>query len=245
MTDRCPECGAEAVFAERNARVLHGSCAGCGGTFTIVRDESPSGASSGPATGSATDGPGAPAAVSPVPSPSCADCGGPLAVKNSSATSLVATCDSCATSLTYVLAPSRAEAPDARYAARPRAPRGEAGRFGTPRARPCRECGGPLRFSTDENGNVTGECGSCGNRFTLPPRREPKGGREERGFRRDRGRGFTPSYRRPGAWPRQAGGDRPRRFGSSGPPFRRKGRRPPAEDDDEENDRRRRGRRGD
>ena len=63
-----------------------------------------------------------------------------------------------------------------------------------PRSRPCRQCGAPLRFTTNEEGLLVGECEACGNRFTLPPRTE--GGRREGGFGRDdrgsRGRRFGP-----------------------------------------------------
>ena len=47
--------------------------------------------------------------------------------------------------------------------------RDDAGGEGSPNARPCRQCGAPLKFTTDAEGVLTGECTSCGNRFTLPP----------------------------------------------------------------------------
>ena len=62
-----------------------------------------------------------------------------------------------------------------------------------PRARPCRECGAPLRFSTGPDGAISGECDACGNKFTLPPKREGfRGGSRGPPFRN---RGYSTSFR--------------------------------------------------
>ena len=238
----CPDCGAETGFVEHAARILQGTCSGCGKTFTILEGapavSSPSaGGPVDPAGGTGTSGAslssGAPAG------PPCSVCGAALAVRASD-TGLEARCSSCSTTFTYVLATSPFPGPGRAYPSRGRpAPREEAGRFGPPRSRPCRECGGPLRFTTEPDGNVTGECDSCGNRFTLPPRREFGGGRDG-GDRRRPGRGGPPSFRRGGRYPSARGGGDAPRFRSGGPPYRRRERREESDDEDDSSDRRRR-----
>jgi len=106
-----------------------------------------------------------------------------------------------------------------------------------PRSRPCRECGGQLTFSTGPDGAIVGECASCGNRFSLPPRRDG-----------DRGSGYGGggyggrSYggRRPGFRPGGGGGRPPwaRSGGGGGRTFNRRPR-----SDGDEGDRRPRRRR--
>ena len=104
-----------------------------------------------------------------------------------------------------------------------------------PRSRPCRECGGQLTFSTGPDGAIVGECASCGNRFSLPPRRDgDRGGYGGGGYG---GRSY--SGRRPGFRP--GGGGRPpwgRSGGGGGRPFNRRPR-----SDGDEGDRRPRRRR--
>lgn len=242
----CPECGAEAAFVERKARVLQGSCVGCGRAFTIVQEApSPVGdhAATDTSLSQATSEEGArPSPSEPpelrVPGPACAVCGATLTLTAKSGTSFEARCHSCSTTLTYVLATGPVSGPFRRGP-----PREDRPTFRTPRARPCRECGGPLSFSTDDDGNVTGECASCGNRFTLPPRRGPAAERAGRGYRGGRDRSFSPRFRRPGRWPRQAEGSRPRQFEPSRPSYRPRERRPGSDDDEEDRPRRRRPRR--
>ena len=242
MEKSCPDCGAETGFVERTARVLQGTCAGCGRSFTILQ-ESP--ASSGPAEGGSAEsaagsGPSGPGGASSAPAgPPCSVCGAPLALRTSDS-GFEARCSSCSTTFTYVLATSPFPGPGRSFPPRGRpAPREEEGRFGPSRSRPCRECGGPLRFTTDPDGVVTGECDSCGNRFTLPPRRE-FGGRRDGGDRRRPGRGGPPSYRRGGRYPPGRGGGEAPRFRSAGPPYRRRERREESDDEDEPSERRRR-----
>lgn len=247
MADVCPDCGAEAGFVERNARVLQGSCAGCGRTFTIVQEVSADAGAFPPAAPAATpgvseEGPAAPAPPT-APGPACGVCGSSLALRSMSETSFEARCGSCGTAFTYVLATSPGGFARAPFPAR-RGPAEEGGpRYGAPRSRPCRECGGPLRFTTDPDGNVTGECTSCGNRFTLPPRREFGGGRGDRGDRRGPARSYSRASRGPGRWSPRREGDRPRPFNSNGPAYRRRERRPEPDDDEDDSRRRRRPRR--
>jgi hypothetical protein len=236
----CPGCGAGAEFEARTVQVLRGSCPGCGKAFTIVEDDrlTPGGVGGD----SGAEGPSGPtsetnAAPSPGASsgPPCGSCGAALTLRSASSEGIQAACGSCGAAFTYVLASPSAPGPRRSFAPRRGPPRDEGSGFGPPRSRPCRECGGPLRFSTDAEGNVTGECSSCGNRFTLPPR--PRyGGGSDRPERRGPGRGFSPSYRGGGRWPgRGGGGSRPYRSSGSRPDRRER-----AADDDEDGDRRRR-----
>jgi hypothetical protein len=89
---------------------------------------------------------------------------------------------------------------------RGRPPRGPSGpRFGggersfRPNARPCRQCGGPLDFDTNEDGSVTGRCRSCGNTFTMRPREE----QGPRSFARRPGWGGRPGGPRYSSGPRR------------------------------------------
>ncbi len=187
----CPECGADAVFEERAARLLQGSCPDCGRAFTILQHASEHAPALGdvPATAGAApalDEDGVPRAAPD--GPACGVCGTTLAVRASSETSLEVTCPSCETRVSYVLDRPEARPRERRFVEVSRGgPREDRGppredRGGPrddregPRARPCRECGGPLSFTTDAEGNVSGECASCGNRFTLPPRPRFGGG---------------------------------------------------------------------
>lgn len=234
MSSTCPSCGAAVEFESRPARLLRGGCDACGGHFSIAQELSAEEAASseaGKGTGRVEPGP---AAAPTVPGLLCPDCEEPLEVRSRSPTSLETSCASCGNVVRYVVdRPARWSGPER---GRPSGP--DRGRFrpatagGGPPARPCRECGGPLSFSTDANGNVTGTCTSCGNTFTLPPRRDGPSG----GFRSSRpaGRGRFGSSRPPGRGPPRRewrdSGDRPNRF--------RRAR--PAEGDDDQDRRRRR-----
>jgi DNA-directed RNA polymerase subunit RPC12/RpoP len=192
MASRCPECGEEATEIERIGRVRTGSCDHCGHTFTVILD-SP-GAASAPASPEAGTAEGAQLAV--IGEMACEECGEALAFSIGPGPSVVARCAECETELSFKPESAESEAPAAPERRAPREGGGWGGgsrdrgsyrgggdrggdrgsdRGGSP-ARPCRECGAPLRFSTEPDGRITGECTSCGNRFTLPPRREGGGG---------------------------------------------------------------------
>ena len=165
MSHPCPECGAAAGFEDGTARVLHGTCEGCGKTFTILQDVSL------PIASAPAVAPGEPSSGSAV-GPPCGECGGALVLKSISATSFEVSCPSCETRHVYVRETESFRRPP-REPARPARPRsGDRPFFAPPNARPCRECGGVLQFSTGEDGTISGECTSCGNRFNLPPRRD-------------------------------------------------------------------------
>ncbi len=177
MPNSCPECGASVEFSSRNRVVLEGSCESCGGSFTVL------GGSGTAAVGEPAEagGGGAPSSRGETvwrgPTPTCATCGGTLYYQPSR-DGIESVCVGCGRTSVF-----RAEGSIGRDPRGSR-DRGSPGRdasdrmeAGPPRGRPCRECGGPLRFSTGPDGAITGECGSCGNRFTLPPRDNFGGGR--------------------------------------------------------------------
>ncbi len=236
MPNSCPRCGAEVVLVGRDARVLNGTCTACSGTFTIVEEteSAPDGAlDSAGSEGRATT-------ASAATLLNCADCGSSLTLRATSRDRIEAVCAQCRTTLTYGLGTPR-ELPD--HGRRPGSFRsGDEGRrpFSPANARPCRECGGPLRFSTGADGTVSGECVACGNRFTLGPRRDP--GPPSRGRWQSRGdesggRGFS-RYRAGG---RGGGGERrgAPRYGR-GPRTYRPRSRPDGDDEAPEESRRRR-----
>ena len=242
MSGSCPDCGAEVEFTTRPAQLRVGACSACGHSFALFED--PSGTSPGAVSGLiATSVPGAtppsPAEASGGAIP-CPQCEGSLTLRASGEGRIVGVCADCEAETVFTV-----ETGEEEEAEEPRARRGPParGRFSGggmdrgegPRSRPCRECGAPLRFSTNPDGTVQGECTSCGNRFTLPPRTYDRGGGG--GFR---GR-FGPrgGSDRGGRFPRGSGG----RFGRGPPPYAR--RRPPREDEGEERDDRRRRRRND
>jgi len=240
MSSSCPHCGAAVEFAGRDARILNGTCADCHGTFTIVEDGAPApdGVRDAPAfqepSGVAQETRGVSASTV-----SCADCGTPVVLRSTSNATIEAACPVCRTTRTYLLDRSLEGSDHGRRPGFARS--GDEGRrrFNPASARPCRECGGPLRFSTAPDGTVTGECVACGNRFSLGPRRRagPAAGRwggrgdreREGGFRRYQG-----SRGRPGGGAPRGGA----RYGDGSRPFRRRSR--PSEGDEPPEDTRRR-----
>jgi hypothetical protein len=218
-------------FASQPAHVLTGSCPGCGHSFTmlegVVKPGNGTGRSLGPHAGTenASDESGS------IEGPPCSLCGAPLEIAASPG-GLSAVCSGCSTTFQFVLK-GDIERPYRRDFNRGGKSRGDRGDAPGARARPCRNCGGPLQFTTSPEGLVTGTCASCGNRFTLPPRRE-EGGRGRGGRPGSRG-GYGYRPRGPGSWSR--GGDRgaaPPRFRSRSPPYRR---REPRGDDEEDSSR--------
>lgn len=193
MANSCPECGAEMTFEEHEVRLRSGTCPSCSKEFAVVVGTtvasrfapSASAARQETAEESITEGASEGA-------PECEECGGPLVIREGSSGSLAATCEDCDTTTVFV----RQSDVMRREGARERPARFDAG---ASRGRPCRRCGGPLRFSTDETGMLVGECESCGNRFALPPRpgarrenegrRAPSFGRRDKPYR-SRGRPF-------------------------------------------------------
>ncbi len=209
----CPGCGAEVSYAVQEARVLTGTCADCHRVTTLVEGPLAVG------TARAVDGEEGPTpeATAPAGGPECAECGTALLITAREDGMLQVNCPECETVTTFVPEGSAAPPSHRPREDRPERPRrrDDAAGEGAPNARPCRQCGAPLRFTTDEAGVLTGECTSCGNRFTLPPRRE--GGSD----RRERGGGYSPRGpprygRRPGGWSGGGSGGRPRYGGSTG-----------------------------
>ncbi len=175
MPRSCPDCGAAIELAEQPTVLLTGNCSSCGKAVTVVAGAQVTPGTAGSPPGGEEGGSERPTARGA--GPECPQCGGPLSVELEGRR-LTLSCDSCDTTLEF----SQRGAPDGseersvgRGFDRGRGGEGPAGPR-RPTSRPCRQCGAPLRFFTDENGLLTGECDSCGNRFTLPPRREPRGG---------------------------------------------------------------------
>ena len=204
--------------------MLTGTCAECHRVTTLVEGPLPLGTRVA-ATEEAPAAAGAPA-TSPG-GPECAECGSPLTISARYDGMLEVRCSECETTTTFV--------PEGHGA--PPTPRDREERYGRPRrrdeqgggagsaARPCRQCGAPLKFTTDAEGVLTGECSSCGNRFTLPPRRELGYGRGDRSGGSRYGARGAPRYgRRPGGWSGGGGtGGRPRYGGGSAGYRRREG----------------------
>lgn len=233
MPSSCPDCGAEMEFQSQSARLLSGTCPDCGKASMVLEGiepgtRAPVGApEAGEAAAAAVVGPSADANA-----PVCAECGGPLTIRSVGDSGLEASCRGCSTTVSYVV--SRPSAGPERVERTFRKPFDGSAR---PASRPCRECGGPLRFTTGDDGLVMGECSSCGNRFTLPPRREDnrRGGLAPR-----RGGGFGRGPPGAGSRPRSRGGWSPPRGGDRPSSYRR---RAPRRDDDEESEDRPRRRR--
>jgi hypothetical protein len=202
-------------YVVQTAFVLNGNCKSCGRAHTILQHSPATGSdleSSGPegAGRPAEEGPRAERIVDVAPPtgvPTCDVCGSLLSFRAPSGRAIDATCSGCGSTHAYIRAGTEGRGPR-RIRATESAPGADASRgYSSSRARPCRECGGPLRFSTNPDGTTSGECGSCGNRFTLPRRRDSDRGPDTRGGLRF-------------GW-----GSRPKFGGASGP--RRYGRPPP------------------
>ncbi|MCI4346361.1 MAG: hypothetical protein L3K07_06365, partial [Thermoplasmata archaeon] len=175
----CPSCGTTLEYERSPAELETATCATCERQFTLVTP------GAGPAT-LVSESTEEPAAAPGVVGPECEECGEPMQVEFKGASKVSLTCEDCARTVTLVPSDGVAAAPPRfeRIERSERPERREEGR-GAPRAtasRPCRQCGAPLRFSTDDDGNTVGECESCGNRFTLPPREG--GGRGGGSFRK-------------------------------------------------------------
>lgn len=211
MAHVCPDCSAELAYEEQPARLLTGHCAGCGKDVTLVaeyRVAAPRTAgAANPESDDATDD----VRVAGLSGPECEECGTPLDVRISGDT-VEAECTECETTLKFVSAERAPERAPMDRGRRPSRPFGEGREEGPPRSRPCRQCGGALEFTTGDDGVVTGSCSSCGNRFTLPPRREGGGSRDFRGggFRSGgyRGGGYRGGGRSYGARSSDRGGGR-------------------------------------
>jgi DNA-directed RNA polymerase subunit M/transcription elongation factor TFIIS len=209
----CPECGAAVSYSVEEARVLTGTCDACHKVTTLLQGTVPLGTGA-PTDDSASEG-GAPATAEGL---ECSECGSALTVEASSDGSLEVRCAECETVARFVPEGAKMDNREERPVRREFRARNDRPRGGAPNSRPCRQCGAPLTFTTDENGQLTGECSSCGNRFTLPPRRDnfsgggrggPSryGGRSSGGFNRG-GRGWS------------SGGSGYRGGGSGGRPYR-------------------------
>ncbi len=175
--------------------MLTGTCADCHRVTTLVEGPLPLGT---PAPAEGEEAPSGAVAPPVAGGPECAECGSPLTVTARDYGMLEVACAECETTTTFIpegSSPPRGpprERSD-RYE-RPRR-RDNAGGEGSPNARPCRQCGAPLKFTTDAEGVLTGECTSCGNRFTLPPRRDGGFGRGDRGGGDRYGSRGPPRYR--------------------------------------------------
>ena len=210
MPNSCPDCGAEIEYSEREVRLRTGHCGACGHEFTFVAGAAlPLPEPAEPGSGADADAgadTGAPAASGL----ECEECGTPLTLRARRDGSLEARCEECESTTIYVPRSAAEGEPREGRPSRGYPPGGEG-----PRSRPCRQCGAPLRFSTNEEGLLVGECDACGNRFTLPPRTDrarggPRFPRDDRG----RGRWRERSQERPSWGGRsRGGGSRSRRFG--------------------------------
>lgn len=178
MTNSCPDCGSSIEYEEHEARLRTGTCSSCSREFAIVEGSSVASRLGAPRASSESEGERS--GGEGVEGLECDACGGPLTIRPKGQNSLELTCEDCDTTTVFVPAPATA-----------RSGSGRPGRFdsGTSRSRPCRQCGAPLRFSTDDDGNLVGECDACGNRFTLPPRDRAKGPRGEGRYGRGSYRG--------------------------------------------------------
>lgn len=224
MTNSCPDCGTAMDFEQREVRLRTGICPACAKEFAFVEGGTvASRLGSPPAASGSDEGGGAEEKVGPT-GPECEECGSPLSFRPGRNGALEVHCEECET-MTVFVPQSHAEPRGFPRSER----RGPSRAFdqGMPRGRPCRKCGNPIQFSTGEDGVLVGECSSCGNRFTLAPRPEGRGG----GRRFDQGPRYGRSEFRRG--PRE--------------PSRRPFRGPPRDSSsrDEDRDRRRRRRRSD
>lgn len=244
MAKACPDCGAAMEFEAHPASVLLGTCSDCGHAFTLVEG------TAAPAARTADPNATAAAATSEEGEdrPTCDACGSTLTFRETGDSSIQSVCPGCHATENFVAAASVRPPARDRFD-RPRSfdRRSEGGFEGARPSRPCRECGGPLAFSTNPDGTVEGVCQACGNRFTLPPRRDdgrPSGGRGGGGYDRrgggGGGYGRRPSFDRRGPPGQGRGGfqryaRRPRPASSSDGddrPTDRRRRRPRSDDDD-------------
>lgn len=210
MPSSCPGCGAQMEFVDKEVHLRTGRCDSCGDEFALLAGTT----LPVPRSEEGESGPTAAPAAPEVPLPECEECGSPLALRRRHDGSIEARCGECESTTIYVPRAEAEEEEEEEAGPRPRrrAPEGPGG----PRGRPCRQCGAPLRFSTNEEGLLVGECDSCGNRFTLRPR-EGGSGRDSGRFRRGGGgpRGRPYGDRRGGPrWggPSRGGGRSPRKF---------------------------------
>ncbi|MCI4335092.1 MAG: hypothetical protein L3K04_05660 [Thermoplasmata archaeon] len=197
----CPSCGSALEYEHSPAELESATCGTCERQFTLVTP------GSGPAT-LVSESTEEEAETAAGPAMACSECGGSMQLDLSRAGQILATCDSCEHRVTFLASDGK----------RPWTPRAGREERGPPRdrdsaagpSRPCRKCGGALQFSRDEEGNTVGECESCGNRFTLPPR-EDRGGppRSYGRGRSDAGGGYRG---RPSGPPRSYGRGRPSRY---------------------------------
>ncbi len=195
--------------------MLTGTCADCHRVTTLVEGPLPLG------TAAPAGGEEVPGAESPSPGavgPECAECGSPLTIAAREDGMLTVSCSECETITTFVPEGSAPPPPPRERSDRYDRPRRreDAGEREGPPARPCRQCGAPLKFTTNDEGVLTGECAACGNRFTLPPRRDSGFGRDRGGGGRYESRGPPRYGRRPGGYSGGGSGGRPRYGGSSG-----------------------------
>jgi len=177
MANSCPDCGAPMDFEQRDVRLRSGTCPSCAKEFAFLEGSTVSSRLGTPTTEPASEaendeGEGEEKVAGE--GPECGECGSPLSIREGADESLELSCPDCGTTAVYV--PKR----ESTRPAREERSRGRPDSEG-PRSRPCRQCGAPLRFSTAEDGGVVGECDSCGNRFTLPPRDDRRGGGGFRG----------------------------------------------------------------
>jgi DNA-directed RNA polymerase subunit M/transcription elongation factor TFIIS len=234
VANTCPDCGADVEYAEQTTQVLTGSCGECHHGFAIYSEVSNAG---GERRVVFSKGGEDVESAQTFVAPPCPECGEALTLKGSAGSRIEAACSSCGSTAAFVLAGDESVQEPRGAPDRGRSFERSDASSGPPRGRPCRQCGAPLRFTTAEDGTLTGECSSCGNRFTLPRRREESGGG---GYRRGGGMGRREGFRPRGEYrPRTGGGGR---FPGAGRRFER---RPRSNDggDGESDFRRRRPRR--
>ena len=164
MSNACPECGTSMEFEDHEVRMKTGVCPSCTKEFAIVQGSTVATRLGVSAEDLEDKSEGAAAGGL-----ECAECGSPLQIREGSGDSLEVACPECETVAVFV--PKEEET----LRERPEA-RSERFEGSGPRGRPCRRCGAPLRFTTGDDGLLVGECDKCGNRFTLPPRRDGGGG---------------------------------------------------------------------
>lgn len=218
MPSTCPDCGSSMEFASQPARLLTGSCSGCGHSFTMLEGVVEPGQTARGGGAGSPDRKRPMEGVVPSSGPLCTLCGARLEI-SASPGGLTGVCSGCSTSFQFLLL-SGDEGADRGPFRRPGFRQNNREVAAGTRARPCRNCGGPLQFTTSPEGLVTGTCASCGNRFTLPPRQERGAGREGRA--RAQNRGYRPRGGSTSRWGRRNDWDAPpSRFRPRTPPSRR------------------------